>query len=118
MQTTHPRHAALPTHEQHDGREHPPLADLQRRLVGSAVLTIPLVVVAMTGRGSRWLELVLATPVVLWGALPFFDRAIASLRTRRPDMWTLIGLGTATAYAYSVVVTVAPGLLPSGDVYF
>jgi Cu+-exporting ATPase len=104
----------------------PELTDMRRRLTVSAILTVPLFVLAMSGRSGPWLELALATPVVLWGALPFFERAIASVRNASPNMWTLIGLGTGTAYVYSVVATVAPGLFPEdlrghgghADVYF
>jgi Cu+-exporting ATPase len=59
-----------------------------------------------------WAELVLATPVVLWGAWPFFQRCVASIRTRNPNMWTLIGIGVAAAYIYSIAATVAPGVFP------
>src|SRR5690606_11059568 len=59
-----------------------------------------------------FVQLALATPVVLWAGLPFFERAIASVRTRNLNMFTLIGLGVGVAYAYSVVATLAPGLFP------
>jgi len=73
-----------------------------------------------------WVELLLATPVVAWGGLPFFARAVASVRARSLNMFTLIGLGTGVAYAYSVVATLAPSLFPASfrghggdvDVYF
>lgn len=103
----------------------PELADMRRRLLVCAALTVPLFVLAMTdmlrgdvlgrilGAGTLpWLELALATPVVVWGAAPFFRRAAASLRTGNLNMFTLIALGTGAAYAYSVVATVAPGLFP------
>ena len=54
----------------------------------------------------------LAAPVVLWAGRPFFARAVASVAQRSPNMWTLIGLGTGAAFAFSVVATVAPGLFP------
>ncbi len=60
-----------------------------------------------------WAELVLATPVVVWAAGPFFVWAVQSVRNRAPNMWTLIGLGVAAAYAYSVVAVVAPDLFPA-----
>ncbi len=63
-------------------------------------------------RLSSFIELLLATPVVVWAALPFFRRAWASLVNRSPNMWSLIGLGVGTAYLYSVVATLAPGLFP------
>lgn len=85
-------------------------------------LTVPLVVVAMTGmRGAAhaarepwqaWLEFALATPVVLWGGAPFFRRGWDSLRFRSLNMFTLIALGTGAAYALSVVAVVAPQVLP------
>jgi Cu+-exporting ATPase len=67
---------------------------------------------AVSPRALAWLQLVLATPVVLWAGWPFFERAWASLVNRSPNMFTLIGLGTGTAYAYSVAATLAPGLFP------
>jgi len=100
----------------------PELVSMRRRLVVSASLTIPVLALGMgemVGMRSgvapslrNWLELLLATPVVLWGAWPFFARALASVRHRSPNMFTLIGIGTAAAYGYSVVATVAPGLFP------
>ncbi|MDF6651873.1 copper-transporting ATPase, partial [Escherichia coli] len=62
---------------------------------------------------KNWLELVLATPAVLWAGLPFFERCVQSFLHRSPNMWTLIGLGTSAAYLYSVVATVAPDVFPS-----
>ncbi|MGQ0723542.1 MAG: heavy metal translocating P-type ATPase [Candidatus Eiseniibacteriota bacterium] len=96
----------------------PELADMGRRFVVCAVLTAPLVVVAM-GLGHsadgalRWLELALATPVVLWGGLPFFQRAWTSVLRQSPNMFTLIGLGTGTAYLYSVFATLRPVAFPA-----
>jgi Cu+-exporting ATPase len=98
--------------------------DMRRRFWISAALTLPLVIVAMgrhlapvahelvASRALDWLELLLATPVVLWAGLPFFQRFLASLRHRAPNMWTLIGLGVGAAYAFSVVATLAPGIFP------
>jgi Cu+-exporting ATPase len=63
---------------------------------------------------SAWLQLVLATPVVLWAGWPFFQRGWASLRSRHLNMFTLIALGTGAAWAYSVVATLAPGVFPPG----
>ena len=60
-----------------------------------------------------WLQLALATPVVLWGGWPFFERGWASLKTRNLNMFTLIGLGVGVAYGYSVVATVAPEIFPA-----
>ena len=60
------------------------------------------------------LSLALSTPVVLWAGWPFFVRCFDSIRTRNPNMWTLIGIGVAAAYVYSVVATVSPGIFPPG----
>jgi Cu+-exporting ATPase len=59
-----------------------------------------------------WLELALSTPVVLWAGWPFLQRCVQSIRSRNPNMWTLIGIGVSAAFGYSVVATVAPGLFP------
>jgi Cu+-exporting ATPase len=106
--------------------ENPELVDMTRRLRVSALLSVPLVVIAMShllpgdpiGRllphGRRnFIELALASPVVLWGGFPFFVRFWQSLVNRSLNMFTLIGLGVGVAYAYSVVATVAPGLFPA-----
>jgi P-type Cu+ transporter len=106
--------------------ENPELRDMTRRFWVSAVLTAPLVFVSMfemmPGLGVRptsetgWLplvELALATPVVLWGGLPFFQRFWTSLLNRSPNMFTLIGLGAGVAYLYSVVATLAPQFFPA-----
>jgi Cu+-exporting ATPase len=66
-----------------------------------------------TSRIATWIELVLATPVVVWGGWPFFARGWASLASRRFNMFTLIALGTGSAYLYSLVATLAPGLIPA-----
>jgi Cu+-exporting ATPase len=103
--------------------ENPELIDFRRRFRVTLPLTLLVFVLAMWGHrvlpdvapSSRtWIELIASTPVVLWGAWPFFERALASVRTWNPNMWTLIGLGVAAAYLYSVVATVAPGLFPAG----
>ena len=105
-----------------DEGPNPELVDMTRRMWVSAVLTAPLVIGAMAGFLPQWLQLVLATPVVLWGGWPFFVRGWASLVSRNLNMFTLIALGVSVAYGYSVVATVAPGLFPasfrdmSGDV--
>ena len=118
--------------------QNPELDDMKRRLWVAAALSLPLFVMAMgdmlpgapfrhwLGPALRWVQLALATPVVLWAGLPFFQRGWASLRNRSPNMFTLIALGTGVAYGFSVVVTVAPGLFPEAlrghggvvDVYF
>jgi len=114
----------------------PELVDMRRRLTVSAVLTVPLLVVAMGGMipgdplggllglipagWAPWVQLLLATPVVLWGGWPFFQRGWASIRSGHYNMFTLIALGTGAAYLYSLVATVLPRLLPAGSrgVYF
>jgi Cu+-exporting ATPase len=106
-------------------QENPELTDMTRRFRVSALLAVPLVVLGMghlipgdpighlLPHGIRnFVELALASPVVLWGGLPFFVRAWQSLVNRSPNMFTLIGLGVGVAYAYSVVATVAPALFP------
>jgi len=108
-----------------DDKENPELRDMRRRLWVSAALSIPLMVIAMAhllpfavvhrfvGSPARpWIELLLATPVVLWGSWPFFVRAVASVRNRSLNMFTLIGLGVAAAYGYSLVATAIPGVFP------
>jgi Cu+-exporting ATPase len=107
-----------------DEGPNPELVDFTHRLWVSAALSIPLLFISMGPmvglplrdligeRLSSFIELLLATPVVVWAALPFFRRAWASLVNRSPNMWSLIGLGVGTAYLYSVVATLAPGLFP------
>jgi Cu+-exporting ATPase len=101
------------------------LRDLVRRFRVALVFTLPLALIAMgpliglelpgwlSGRAGQIAQLVLATPVVLYAGLPFFRRALDSVRHRNWNMWTLIGLGTSVAYAYSAVATLAPGLFPA-----
>jgi Cu+-exporting ATPase len=100
------------------------LADMQRRLRIGAALALPVLVLEMgghlTGLGmlvpqhlSAWIQLVLATPVVLWAGAPFFVRGWQSLATRNLNMFTLIAMGTGVAWAYSIVATLAPGLFPA-----
>ena len=101
------------------------LRDMTRRFWIGAVLSVPVVVLEM-GRHlvdalydaipsdvSTWAQLVLATPVVLWGGWPFFVRGWQSVRTRNLNMFTLIAMGTGIAWVYSVVATVAPGIFPA-----
>ena len=103
----------------------PELEDMTRRFWVSAVLSLPLLAIAMgpmipglaferlAPHGSlRWLELALATPVVLWAGAPFFVRGWQSLVNRNLNMFTLIALGVGVAYLYSLVATLAPGLFP------
>jgi len=94
------------------------LRDLTRRLWVSAALSLPLVLIAMAPmvgvalRPHPSIEFLLATPVVLWGGWPFFHKFWLSLANRSPNMYTLIGLGIALAYLYSVAGVFAPGLFP------
>src|SRR6266850_1000342 len=96
------------------------LRDLTRRLWASAVLSAPLLFIAMAPmlgfaaqfKYSRYVELLLATPVVWWGGWPFFRKFWLSLKNRSPNMYTLIGLGVGLAYVYSVVAVATPGLFP------
>ena len=105
--------------------ENPELREMSRRLWVAAGLSVPLFAIAMSsmlpvhalvhaifGRARGFVELALATPVVLWCGLPFLDRALRSLRTRNWNMFTLIGLGVGAAYLYSLVALFAPGLFP------
>lgn len=100
------------------------LRDMTRRFWIGAVLTVPVVVLEM-GRHlidplyeaipsdvATWAQLLLATPVVLWGGWPFFVRGWQSVRTRNLNMFTLIAMGTGIAWVYSVIATVAPGIFP------
>jgi len=127
--------------------DNPELRDMTRRFWISLALTAPLLAIAMgsmfwphafMGEASvngltvyragwlPWLELILATPVVLWGGWPFFQRGWASVVNRSTNMFTLIAMGTGVAYVYSVVVTLFPQIFPASfrsmgdrpDVYF
>ncbi len=115
--------------------ENPELRDMTRRFWIGVILTAPLLIFAMGSMmltrdfprmALPWIEFFLATPVVLWCGLPFFQRFWTSLVNRSPNMFTLIGLGTSVAYIYSVVATIAPGIFPQSlrrmggypDVYF
>ena len=102
----------------------PELADFTRRMWISAAAAVPLVILSMGGLVglpvrdwvghtlSGYLEFALATPIVLWAAWPFFQRGWASVTNRSPNMWTLISIGVAAAYGYSVVATFLPGVFP------
>ncbi|HLD64748.1 MAG TPA: heavy metal-binding domain-containing protein, partial [Pseudomonas sp.] len=99
-------------------KENPELADFSRRFWWTLPLTLVVTALAMLGHSlslfhgaaQNWVELALATPVTLWAGWPFFVRGVHSVRQRSPNMWTLIGLGTAAAYLYSLVATLAPQL--------
>src|SRR5512132_3270810 len=107
----------MPSAEEGENAE---LTDFRRRFWWTLPLTIVVAALAMAGHlltalspsARSWTELVLATPVVLWAGWPFFVRGVQSIRNRSPNMWTLIGLGVAAGYAYSVAATVAPHLFP------
>ncbi|HEX4351690.1 MAG TPA: HAD-IC family P-type ATPase, partial [Polyangiales bacterium] len=95
----------------------PELRDMTRRLIVSAAITIPLVALSMTEMflpigGSNVIQAVLASPVVLWGGMPFFQRGWQSIENRSPNMFTLIALGTAAAYGFSVIAALFPAILP------
>jgi Cu+-exporting ATPase len=88
------------------------LRDMTRRFWVGIVLTAALLVVAMGGFELQWIELALATPVVLWGGWPFLVRGWQSLVHRSLNMFTLIALGVGVAFIYSLVATLAPGIFP------
>lgn len=106
-----------------DGPNHE-LIDFSKRLLVSIVAAVPLLILTMGPmiglpirdwlgeRTSVWIELALATPVVLWAAMPFFQRGLTSIRTWNLNMWTLIMLGVGAAYGYSLVATIFPGIFP------
>ena len=117
----------------------PELVDMTRRFWVGFALTVPVVAVAMAeyipGDPLRsiisqslatWVELILATPVVLWCGWPFFERCWASILRRNPNMFTLIGIGVGVAYVYSVVAVLFPDIFPASfrtaegevDIYF
>jgi Cu+-exporting ATPase len=101
------------------------LVDMQRRFTWSLVFTAPILAFmideflpgqplhhALPMAAINWIQLVLATPVVLWGGWPFFTRGWASIVSRNLNMFTLIAIGVGAAYGYSVVATLAPGIFP------
>jgi Cu+-exporting ATPase len=114
-----------------DDTPDPEYLDMRRRFWISAFLTAPIFVIAMAemfvdfntlvpswphGRANYvtlWVQFILATPVVLWGGWPFFQRAVASVRNLSPNMFTLIAIGTGAAYLLSVVALFAPQLFPA-----
>ena len=109
-----------------DAGPNPELVDMTRRFRWALVPTVPVFLLAMSEmipgqpvqhalpwRAVAWLQLVLATPVVLWAGAPFFARARASLQNRSPNMFTLIALGTGAAWGYSAFATLFPGLIPA-----
>lgn len=116
---------ALEPMEVSDKEENPELADMTRRFWVSLALTAPVFVIAMgemipgnplserfSPHTLTWLQLVLGTPVVLWGGWPFLVRGATSVRTRHLNMFTLIAIGTGTAWLYSTIATFAPDIFP------
>ncbi len=122
-----------------DDGEDPELVDMSRRFRVALAFSAPLLVLSMGGmipgldasawmgdQALAWIQLVLATPVVLWCGRPFFERAWLSLLTRQLNMFTLIAMGTGTAYLFSLAATIAPGIFPESfrghhgriDLYF
>ena len=105
-----------------DDQENTEYQSMLHRFWLSAVLSIPLLFITMGGRHLiqvdwlhdkyKWIELFLSTPVVLWGAAPFFYRFVQSLKNRSLNMFTLIGLGVAVAYGYSLIAIFFPGFFP------
>ncbi len=104
--------------------EDPELADMSRRFWISAVLTLPIFILAMgemfpgfhsivSPRVSIWIQFILATPVVLWGGWPFFVRAWQSIKNVSPNMFTLIALGTSAAYLLSIAALFFPEVFPA-----
>ncbi len=103
--------------------ESPELRDMTRRFWIGSTLTLPLFALEMGGhlfdihhliaqQTSNWAQLLLGTPVVLWAGWPFFTRAVASVKNRSLNMFSLIALGTGAAWLYSIVATLVPGLFP------
>jgi Cu+-exporting ATPase len=113
----------LPTLEE----KNPELDDMSRRFWFAVALTVPLLLIAMgdmlpgrpvssvlSARARVLLELALATPICVWSAWPFYERAVQSVKNRSLNMFTLIGLGVGVAYVYSVVAALLPGAFPPG----
>lgn len=110
-----------------DEGPNPELVDFTRRFWVAAVLTIPVLVLAMLPylgltairdffgeRTSLWLELVFSTPVILWSGWPFFVRGWNSFRTMNLNMFSLIGMGVGAAYLFSIIAVLVPGIFPVG----
>ncbi len=107
-----------------EAQPNPELADMTRRFWIGLALTLPVFALEMGGhltglhqwlgqQKSNWIQLVVATPVVLWAGWPFFERGWNSLKTRNLNMFTLIAMGTGVAWGYSVVATFWPGMFPA-----
>lgn len=110
-----------------DEGPNPELVDFTRRFWVGAVLTVPLLILAMSPfvgltvireffgeRTTLWIELVLGTPVILWSGWPFFVRGFQSFRTMNLNMFSLIGMGTGAAYIFSIVAVLIPDIFPDG----
>ncbi|WP_299160461.1 heavy metal translocating P-type ATPase [Accumulibacter sp.] len=110
-----------------DEGPNPELVDFRRRFWIGAVLAVPLLLLSMGPflglgfardllgeRAAQWVELALSTPVVLWAGWPFFVRGVKSVVNRSLNMFTLIGLGVGSAYLFSIVAVLFPGLFPDG----
>ena len=109
-----------------EAEKNPELVDMTRRFWVGVILTAPLLAIAMNDlipgqplqrlmsmMTAGWIEMALATPVVLWGGAPFFARAWQSVLSRNLNMFTLIGLGVGVAYTYSVVAQLSPQVFPA-----
>ena len=104
-----------------EDEDNPELRDFTRRFWWTLPLTLIVLALAMLGHritflsteARTWIELTLSAPVILWAGWPFFERCVQSIRNRSPNMWTLIGIGVAAAFGYSVVATLAPDLFPA-----
>ncbi len=105
----------------------PELIDFTRRFWVGAILTVPLLILAMSPfvgfheireffgeRTTLWIELILGTPVILWSGWPFFERGYHSFRTMNLNMFSLIGMGTGAAYIFSVIAVIMPEIFPDG----
>ena len=104
-----------------EDEDNPELRDFSHRFWWTLPLTVVVFLLAMLGHRigflsvetRTWLEFALSAPVVLWAGWPFFERCAQSIRNRSPNMFTLIGIGTGAAFAYSVVGTLAPDVFPA-----
>jgi Cu+-exporting ATPase len=103
-----------------DDSDNPELIDMTKRFWISSALALPLLIITMGGMFTggffgawqTWIELALATPVVLWGGAPFFQRGWKSIQSRKLNMFTLIAIGTGVAYGFSVIATLFPSVFP------
>lgn len=111
---------------EHEG-PNPELVDFSRRLWVALAFSVPLLILTMSPyigvlavrdffgeRLSLWIELILATPVILWSGWPFFERGYTSFRTMNLNMFSLIGMGVGSSYLFSIVAVLLPGIFPEG----